>query len=147
MVNKTKKEKYIMQNTLRGISGGIVLIAFAIAFYFAQWGYFLPLLLAGLALAVLVGAFASANAKAAYGGFQGFIWLLGLAFCFLPAVGFWPWILVVAAISVILGAFAVPIVKGLQEMSLFGETPLANRQPLPASQEGGQRYVHPQQDS
>jgi hypothetical protein len=136
-----------MQNTLRGITGGIVLIAFAIAFFFAQWGYFLPVLFAGIAFAVLVGSFSSVNAKGIYGGFQGFIWLLGLAFCFLPGVGFWPWILVIAGISVILGAFTVPIVNGLRGMSLFGGTTLANRQPLTPSQEGGQRYANPQQDS
>lgn len=135
-----------MQNTLRGISGGIVLIAFAAAFFFAQWGYFLPVLFAGLAIAALVGSFSSGNAKGVYAGFQGFIWLLGLAFCFLPGVGFWPWILVVAGVSVILGVFTVPIVKGLQGMSLLRGISLENsQQPQPVPQESGQRYPGPPQ--
>jgi hypothetical protein len=136
-----------MQNALRGIAGGIVLITLAIAFL-VNGSYFLPLFFAGLALAVLVGSFSTANAKGVYGGFQGFIWLLGLALCFLPGVGFWPWILVVAGISVILGALTVPIVNGLQEMGLFGGITVAKRQQLQhASREGGQQFPGPEQGS
>ncbi len=136
-----------MQNTLRGLTGGIVLIALAIAILFGKGSYFLPLLLAGLALAALLGSFSTVNAKGVYGGFQGFIWLLGLAFCFLPGVGFWPWILVVAGVAAILGALAAPIVNGLQGMGLFGGITMANQQPQPTYQEGGQQYPDPRQDS
>ena len=146
-----------MQNTLRGLTGGIVLIALAIAILFGKGSYFLPLFFAGLALAALLGSFSTANAKGVYGGFQGFIWLLGLAFCFLPGVGFWPWILVVAGVSAILGALATPIANGLQGMGLFGGIPIANRQqpsqpyqeyqPQPTYQEGGQQNPYPRQDS
>lgn len=140
-----------MQNTLRGITAGITLITLAIAFFFGRgnWGsYFLPLLFAGLALSVLVGSFSAVNAKGVFGGFQGFIWLLGLAFCFLPAVGFWPWILVVAGVSVIVGALTVPIVNGLQRVGLYsGITMAKSQQPQLTPQEGGQQYANPQQDS
>jgi hypothetical protein len=147
-----------MQKTLRGLTGGIVLIALAIAILFGKGSYFLPLVFAGLALAALLGSFSTVDAKGVYGGFQGFIWLLGLAVCFLPGVGFWPWILVVAGVSAIVGALAAPIVNGLQAMGLFGAITLAKRQqpsqpsqqsqePQPAYQEGGQQYPYPQQDS
>jgi hypothetical protein len=153
-----RKEKQLMQNTLRGLTGGIVLIALALGILLGKGSYFLPLFFAGLALAALLGSFSSGNAKGVYGGFQGFIWLLGLAFCFLPGVGFWPWILVVVGISAILGALAAPIVNGLQGMGLFGGRTMANRQqpyqpyqesqqPQSTYQEGGQQYPYPQQDS
>jgi hypothetical protein len=153
-----RKEKQLMQNTLRGLTGGIVLIALALGILLGKGNYFLPLFFAGLALAALLGSFSTVDAKGIYGGFQGFIWLLGLAVCFLPWVGFWPWILVVAGVSAILGALAAPIVNGLQAMGWFGGIPMANRQrssqpyqeyqqPQPTYQEGGQQYPYPGQDS
>jgi hypothetical protein len=75
--------------------------------------WFLPILFVGLAFASLIGAFSSYNHKAAYGGLQGFVWLLGLALCFV--IGFWPWILLPIGCSIILGALAAPIMSGMRK--------------------------------
>lgn len=98
---------------LGGLAIGIFLIALAFAIFLGSigWQVFLPLLFVGLAFASLFGSFSSYNHKAAYGGIQGFVWLLGLALCF--AIGFWPWILLPLGVSIILGALAAPISGGL----------------------------------
>src|SRR6266567_2222454 len=101
---------------LGSMSGGIFLIFLALAFI--VHGYFLPLLFVGLAFSSLFGSFSSMNPKGAYGGIQGFVWMLGLAFCFV--VGFWPWILLVVGASIILGAFAVPIMAALAGLAFLG---------------------------
>ncbi len=102
-----------------GISGGIVLIGLALAFAFG--GFNLPIFFVALAFAALISSFGSGNPRGAYGGIQGFFWLLMLAIFF--ATGFhWVWFLVAAGISAILGALAQPILAGLGGMTAFGMT-------------------------
>ena len=148
------------RGTLGGISGGIFLIGLAIAFAVGGtlgWHLFLPIMFAGLAVCALLGSLSSFNPRGLYGGLQGFVWLLGIGFCFL--VGFWPWILVVIGISCILGAFYVPLTAGLAGAGIFAamqsnqpEQPYQQYQPpappYPQGQEPYQSYqqgYHPQQ--
>jgi hypothetical protein len=108
------------RNTFGGISGGIFLIGLALAFALSSsiGGHlFLPIFFAALAFCALFGSVSSFNAKGLYGGFQGFVWLLGLAFCFL--FGFWPWILVVIGVSCILGTLYAPLTAGLMGAGMF----------------------------
>lgn len=111
--NRQYRHRKPYQNSLGGLAVGIFLIALAVAIFLGSvtWHIFLPILFVGLAFASLLGAFSSYQHKAAYGGLQGFVWLLGLALCF--AIGFWPWILLPIGISMMLGALAVPVMGGL----------------------------------
>jgi hypothetical protein len=116
------------KNPIGGIAVGILIICLAVAIYLGvlNWTWFLTILFVGLALSALIGGFSSYDPKAAYGGLQGFVWLLGLALCF--AIGFWPWILLPLGVSIILGALAVPIMESMRT-SVF---PPANpHYPLP----------------
>ncbi len=126
------------KNPIGGIAVGIFIIclAVAIALGFLNWSWFLPILFAGLACVSLIGAFSSYDPKAAYGGLQGFVWLLGLALCF--AIGFWPWILLPIGVSIILGALAVPIMNSMRRSAF----PPANQQYPPPYQpyQSGQPY-------
>ena len=138
------------KNPIGGIAVGIFIIGLAVAIYLGvlNWTWFLTILFVGLALSALIGGFSSYDPKAAYGGLQGFVWLLGLALCF--AIGFWPWILLPLGVSIMLGAVAVPIMESMRR-SVF---PPANRhypptyqpyqpgQPWPPYQQGqpGQPY-------
>src|SRR5437588_413748 len=115
---------YRQRNPLRAVSGGIFLICLALAF-FAGGHFFLPILFVGLAFAALFGSITSFRPNAIYGGLHGFVWMLGLAFCFL--VGFWPWILVVCGISVILGALRVPIMGAILGAGILGASSIANQ--------------------
>jgi hypothetical protein len=101
------------RSPFRAITGGIFFLFLALAFLVSQLSghLFLPVLFVGLAFSALLGSLSIMNPRGAYGGIMGFIWFLGLAFCFL--VGFWPWILVVIALSMIVGALARPIMGGL----------------------------------
>jgi hypothetical protein len=123
------------KNPIGGIAVGILIICLAVAIYLGvlNWTWFLTILFVGLALSALIGGFSSYDPKAAYGGLQGFVWLLGLALCF--AIGFWPWILLPLGVSIILGALAVPIMDSMRS-SVF---PPANRQ-FPPPYEPGQPY-------
>ncbi|HJT59020.1 MAG TPA: hypothetical protein VJ761_21105 [Ktedonobacteraceae bacterium] len=112
MMYENRHERKSYQNPLGGIAVGIFVIALAVAIFLGiGWNVFLPILFVGLAFASLFGSFSSYNHKAAYGGIQGFTWLLGLALCF--AIGFWPWILLPLGVSIILGTLAAPIAAGL----------------------------------
>jgi hypothetical protein len=124
-----------MRATVRGISGGIFLIGLAIAFFV---GPFLPILFITLAITSLLGSLSSFRPDAFYGGIIGFVWLMGLAFCF--TFGFWPWILVIGGISIILGALRVPIMAAIVGMGIFGMASLSNQQP----QQTYQPYQPPQ---
>lgn len=102
------------RNSTGGLAVGIFLIALAVAIFLGiTWHFFLPVLFAGLAFATLLGGLSSYKHKSAYGGLQGFVWLMGLAFCF--AFGFWPWILFTIGCSIILGALAAPVMGGLKK--------------------------------
>lgn len=126
------------RNVFGSLSGGIFLLFLALAFIIK--GFFLPIMFVGLAFAALIGSLSSLNPRGAYGGIQGFIWMMGLAFCF--AFGFWPWVLVVAAVSVILGALAGPIIAALIGLGLAGAASTMNRQP-PLYQPPAQSYQPP----
>src|SRR5882724_3743631 len=104
------------RNPLRAASSGIFLLFLALAFLVSQADgkLFLPILFVGLAITSLIGSLSMLNPRGVYGGLYAFVWLLGLAFCFL--FGFWPWILFVVAVSAILGALAQPIMAALMSM-------------------------------
>ncbi len=128
------------QNPLRGLAGGIFLIGLALAFFIGHGSFFLPILFVALAFSSLVGSLSTFNPRGAYGGLQGFIWLLGLAILFLPGVGFWPWILVLCGISAILGVLARPIMAGLLGIGILGMASMADQQPQPTYQPPYQPY-------
>ena len=116
------------KNPIGGIAVGILIIGLAVAIYLGvpNWTWFLTILFVGLALSALIGGFSSYDPKAAYGGLQGFVWLLGLALCF--AIGFWPWILLPLGVSIILGALAVPIMESMRR-SVFPPAESATNYP------------------
>jgi hypothetical protein len=117
------------RNSLRAATSGIFLLFLALAFLVSQANgeLFLPILFVGLAITALIGSLSIANPRGVYGGLYGFVWCLGLAFCFL--FGFWPWILFVVAGSMILGAFAQPIMAALMGMSFLTMFNGLNTQP------------------
>lgn len=109
------------QNPMRGLAGGLFIIAliFAFSLHGSLGGVgFLPIFFAGLALLSLFGSISSLNRHAIYGGIQGFVWLLGLALCFW--IGFWPWILLPVAATMILGSLINPIMSGLSGFGFTG---------------------------
>ena len=130
------------RNAIGGIAAGIFIICLAVAIFLGgvSGHWFLPILFVGLAFASLIGSFSSYDHRAAYGGLQGFVWLLGLALCFW--IGFWPWILLPVGFSIILGALAAPIM-GSMRSSVFPPTtqqypppyPYQPGQPLPPNQQ------------
>lgn len=111
---REQRRYYRYQNPMRGLAGGIFLIALIIGFALHDaWGgsAFLVLIFIGLAFASLFGSFSTMHRYGIYGGMYGFIWMLGLALCFV--IGFWPWILLPVAVTMILGALFRPIMGGL----------------------------------
>ena len=128
---------YYRRNFFSSISGGIVLIGLALAFLLGRGEFSLPIFFVALAFSALFGSLSSGNPRAVYGGIQGFIWLLGLAFCFYFT--FWPWILVVAGISIILGALIQPILAGLLGIGFIAAMQ-SNRQPQQQYQQPYQPY-------
>ncbi len=127
-----------------GISGGIFMIGLAIAFFS---GHFLPVLFVTLAFTSLLGSVSSLRPNGIYGGLYSFVWLLGLAFCFV--FGFWPWILVIVGLSAILGAMRGTIMAAILGMGFLGANSMTNQpppyqpyQPTPPYQEqpGYQQY-------
>jgi putative adhesin len=84
-----------------GLAGGLFFIGLTIAILSIPLGHFWTALLVTLALTSLVSSFSSSNARVIYGGFQGFVFFVGLAVC--TVVGWWPWILVVFGVAAILG--------------------------------------------
>jgi hypothetical protein len=136
------------RNSMGGVAIGLLLIAVALAIFLGSlgWHIFLPILCVGLAFASLLGMFSSHNHKAAYGGLQGFVWLMGLALCF--AIGFWPWILLPVGVSMILGALAAPVTSGLRKgFSSTYPTYQAPYQPGQPYQPYEQGYQPPQQEA
>ena len=153
------------RNPMRGIATGIFFIFLAFAFYFSNTfnsNLFLPIFFAGLALVSLIGAASSGNPRGIYGGLYPFVWLLGLALCFL--IGFWPWILLPIGVCIILGALYNPITTGLSNSGLVSDQPTPQQYqqtnqpyqpyeqgyqtppPAPGTyQEGGQHYPYPPQ--
>jgi hypothetical protein len=141
------------RSTLGGLSGGFFFIGLALAIALSSaigGNWFLPVFFVGLAFCALIGSATSMNPRGLYGGFQGFVWLMGLAFCFL--FGFWPWILVVIGISSILGALYVPLVTGVLGAGIFAamrnqqqpyqpyQNPDQPYQPYPPYQDPNQPY-------
>jgi len=153
------------RNPMRGVATGIFFIFLAFAFYFSNTfngDLFLPIFFAGLALVSLIGAASSGNPRAIYGGLYPFVWLMGLALCFL--IGFWPWILLPLGVSIILGALYNPITTALSNSGLMANQPPPQQyqqssepyQPYQAGyhappptagtyQEGGHEYQYPPQ--
>ena len=153
------------RNPMRGLATGIFFIFLAFAFYFSKSfdsHLFLPILFAGLAFCCLFGAASSGDPRGIYGGLYPFVWLLGLALCFL--IGFWPWILLPIGVSMILGALYNPITTGLASSGFMANQPPPQQyqqtnQPSQAYeqgyqappstsgtyQEGGQQYQYPPQ--
>jgi hypothetical protein len=153
------------RNPMRGVATGIFFIFLAFAFYFSNTfnsDLFLPIFFAGLALVSLIGAASSGNPRGIYGGLYPFVWLMGLALCFL--IGFWPWILLPIGVSMILGALYNPITTGLSNTGFMAnqQPPQQYQQsnepnksyeqgyqtPPPTTgtyQEGGQQYQYPPQ--
>jgi hypothetical protein len=153
------------RNPMRGIATGIFFIFLAFAFYFSNTftsNLFLPIFFAGLALVSLIGAASSGNPRGIYGGLYPFVWLMGLALCFL--IGFWPWILLPIGVCIILGALYNPITTGLSNTGFMANQPppqqyqqssepdqsyKAGYQGYPPApdtyQEGGQHYQYPPQ--
>jgi hypothetical protein len=152
------------RNPMRGLAGGILIIGLAFAFFFSTtvgWN-FLAILFTVLAFVSLISAASSGNPRAFYGGLYPFVWLLGLALCFL--IGFWPWILLPVGACMILGALYNPITTGLSSSGYMANQPPTPQyqqqnqpyqpyqqgyQPPPpapgAYQEGGQQYQYPPQ--
>ena len=150
------------RNPMRGLATGIFFIFLAFAIYFSNTFHshlFLPILFAGLAFCSLFGAASSGNPRGIYGGLYPFVWLLGLALCFL--IGFWPWILLPIGVSMILGALYNPITSGLSNSGFMANQPppqqyqqsnepnqpyqAGYQAPPPATgtyQEGGQKYQY-----
>ena len=153
------------RNPMRGLATGIFFIFLAFAFYFSKsfdLHLFLPILFGGLAFCCLFGAASSGDPRGIYGGLYPFVWLLGLALCFL--IGFWPWILLPIGVSMILGALYNPITTGLASSGFMANQPPPQQYqqtnqpsqayeqgyqaPPPTSgtyQEGGQQYQYPPQ--
>ncbi len=128
---------------LGSAAGGIFLIFLALAILLH--GLFLPLLFAGLAFAALLGPLSSGRPDAAYGGLQGFIWMLGLALCFL--LGFWPWIMLTIGASIVLGAMARPVMGGMGNWGMMGQPQQPYYQPPPNQpQQPEQPYYQPSSD-
>jgi hypothetical protein len=123
------------RNPLRAVSSGIFFLFLALAFLVSQANgeLFLPMLFVGLAITALIGSLSTLNPRSVYGGLYGFVWCLGLAFCFL--LGFWPWILFVVAASAILGALTQPIMAALMRMSFLAMPNSLNSQPQQPYQE------------
>jgi hypothetical protein len=167
------RRSYRYQNPMRGLASGIILLALILAFALqGAWSGagFLAIFFIGLAFSSLFGAFSTMHRYGVYGGFYSFIWLLGLALCFV--IGFWPWILLPIAVSMILGSLFRPIMGGLAGASWLGATQAQQpnyqqqpyQQPYPQQeqpgyqqgyqatpaqphetyQEGGQQYEPPQ---
>ena len=137
---RAQRRYYRYQNPMRGLAGGLFFLALIIGFALNNvWSGngFLVMLFIGLAFASLFGSLSSMNPRGIYGGIQGFVWMLGLALCFV--IGFWPWILLPVAVTMILGALFNPITMGLAGAGFMASSQQQGQpyqqQPYP---EGGQ---------
>jgi len=137
--NRDMRQYYRYQNPMRGLAGGIFLIALIIGFAL-RGPAFLVLLFVGLAFASLFGSFSTMHRYSIYGGMYGFIWMLGLALCFI--IGFWPWILLPVAVTMILGALFRPIMGGLAGAGFMA----AAQAQQPYQQQPNQQQPYPQQE-
>lgn len=136
---------YRYRSPIRGLAGGIFLIALVIgiALHGALGGAgFLVLLFVGLAFLSLFGSISSMNRHGIYGGFHGFVWMLGLALCFW--IGFWPWILLPIAATMILGSLFNPIINGLGSASFMATSQM---QQQPSQQQSYQQEYSSQERS
>lgn len=124
------------RNPMRAVASGIFLIGLAFAFFVAGGNYFLPLLFVALAVSSLFGTFSTFRPGAIYGGLQGFVWLLGLAFLFWTG-WWWPGVLFIVGISAIVGALARPIMAGMFGAGMMGAARMADQPPQ-------QQYQPPQ---
>lgn len=89
----------IRSSVAGGLAGGIFFFGLVIAILS---GHFWTVLFTTLALTSLVASLGSFNLQKIYGGFQGFVFFVGLALC--TIIGWWPWILVVLGVAAVLGA-------------------------------------------
>lgn len=142
------RRAYRYQNPMRGLASGLFILAIIIGFAFNDtWDGkgFLPLLFVGLAFLSLFGASSTMSRNGIYGGLHGFIWMLGLALCFI--IGFWPWILLPIAVSAILGSLYNPIMGGLTGAGFMGASQMRqqppNYQPQPPSYQEQQQPEQP----
>lgn len=127
---RAQRRYYRYRNPMRGLAGGIFLIALVIGYAFSQafnGPGFLVMLFVGLAFLSLFGSISSMNRHGIYGGMHGFVWMLGLALCFW--IGFWPWILLPIAATMILGALFNPITTGLAGSGFLAASQM-QQQPL-----------------
>lgn len=141
---RAERRYYRYQNPMRGLAGGLFLLALIAAFAFNNiWGSigFLPLLFVGLAFLSLFGTISTTNRTSIYGGLHGFVWMLGLALCFV--IGFWPWILLPVAVTMILGSMFKPIMNGLSNASFLGATQMQpDQQSYPQQEQPPQEGYH-----
>lgn len=141
---RAERRYYRYQNPMRGLAGGLFLLALIAAFAFNNiWGGvgFLPLLFVGLAFLSLFGTISTTNRTNIYGGLHGFVWMLGLALCFV--IGFWPWILLPVAVTMILGSMFKPIMNGLSNASFLGATQMQpDQQSYPPQEQPPQEGYH-----
>lgn len=148
---RAQRRAYRYSNPLRGLAGGIFILALLIGFAISDsWGgnSFLIVLFIGLAFCSLLGSISTLSPRGIYGGLQGFIWMLGLALCF--AIGFWPWILLPVAVTMILGALFNPITMGLAGAGFLAATQAQQQpyqQPYPQNQSDYQPYQQGYQGS
>jgi hypothetical protein len=124
-----KKNRKPRSSVFGGLAGGIFFFGLALAFIFSS--YFLPVLFATLAVTALVGSLASSKPKGIYEGFQGFVFLLGLA-VLAYTDWWWPGILVLLGIMAILGSLNLPSVASLLGLGFLTRN---NRQPQEAEQQ------------
>jgi hypothetical protein len=123
-----------------GMVGGIVLVGIVLAFAFG--GFNLFIFFTALAFASLVGSANRRNPQGMYGGIQGFVWLLALAFFF--ATGEWTWFLLAIVISAVLGSMTQPILRWLGTTTFFS-MPQQTPPPQQYYQPPQQYYQPPQQ--
>lgn len=162
-IRRAQRRYYRYSNPLRGLAGGVFLIALIIGFSLNNVWHgtgFLVMLFIGLAFSSLLGSISTLNPRGIYGGIQGFVWMLGLALCFI--IGFWPWIMLPIAVTMILGALINPITMGLagwgflaasQAQQPYQQPAYQSQQEQPGYQpyqqgyqEGGQHYPQPKQE-
>lgn len=131
------------QSPANAISGGIFLLALALAFALTSvvggW-VFLPILFLGIGFSTLLKGIMSGNQRAAYGAFHCFFWMIILALFFITHS--WIWFLVGAGLSAILGALFTPIMGALLGL---GSNRFMNPQQQPVYYQPVQQPYPPEQ--
>src|SRR5581483_6514742 len=120
------------------LSSGLFFFGLAIAIVS---GHFLPIWFITLGLCALVGSLSTDNRQANFGGFQGFVFFLGLTIC--SIFGWWPWILVTFGVSAVLGSWSGAIPKRskqacVQPQPLYQPSSAQSEQAYQPYQEGYQ---------